>query len=91
MRDFILKFALVFLMSISSASLYAQGCAACKTNAAQSGAEAQRGLRRGIAVLLIPSLIIFSGVVVLAYVNRNSSEEQKRAGVPRPGENRFPG
>jgi hypothetical protein len=74
MRHLLLKFALLFMLLISGSALYAQGCAACKTNAAQAGAEAQRGLRRGIAVLLIPSLIIFCGVVVLAYTNRHTEE-----------------
>jgi hypothetical protein len=70
-----LKLALFFMLLISSASLYAQGCAACKTNASQAGPEAQRGLRRGIAVLLIPSLIIFTGVVVLAYKYREATHD----------------
>ena len=71
----VLKFVLLFILLISSAALYAQGCAACKTNAAQAGTQAQRGLRRGIVVLLIPSLIIFSGAVFLAYKNRNPAGE----------------
>ena len=75
MRHFVLKLALLLALLISSAVMYAQGCAACKTNAAQAGSEAQRGLRRGIAVLLIPSLIIFSGVVFLAYKNREANRE----------------
>lgn len=84
MRHFLLKLALLLMLLISSAALYGQGCAACKTNAAQAGVEAQRGLRRGIAVLLIPSLIIFSGVVFLAYTNRHTAEEQKRGGSAPP-------
>jgi len=75
MRHLVLKLALLVTLLTSSAALYAQGCAACKTNAAQAGPEAQRGLRRGIAVLLIPSLIIFSGVVFLAYKNREANRE----------------
>ena len=75
MIRFVLKFALLLILLISSATLYAQGCAACKTNAAQAGPQAQRGLRRGIAVLLIPCLIIFSGVVFLAYKHREATRE----------------
>ena len=75
MKRFLPKLALFFLLGLGSASLYAQGCAACKTNAAQAGAEAQRGLRRGIAVLLIPSLIIFCSVVVLAYKHREATHD----------------
>ena len=71
----VLKFVLFFILLISSAALHAQGCAACKTNAAQAGTQAQRGLRRGIAVLLILSLIIFSGVVFLAYKHREATRE----------------
>ena len=84
MRHVLPKLALLFILLISSAELYGQGCAACKTNAAQAGTEAQRGLRRGIAVLLIPSLIIFSGVFFLAYTNRHTAEEQKRGGSAPP-------
>lgn len=71
----VLALALFFILLTSGVSLYAQGCAACKTNAAQAGPDAQRGLRRGIAVLLIPSLIIFSGVVFLAYKHREVTHE----------------
>ena len=74
MTRFVLNFALLILL-ISSAALNAQGCAACKTNAAHAGPEAQRGLRRGIAVLLIPSLIIFTGGIFLAYKHREPTDE----------------
>ena len=69
------KLVLLFVLLIGSAALHAQGCAACKTNAGQAAPDAQRGLRRGIAVLLIPSLIIFSGVVFLAYKHRHAAGE----------------
>jgi len=75
MIRFVLNVALLFILLISSASLYAQGCAACKTNAAQADPEAQRGLRRGIAILLIPSLIIFTAAVFLAYKHREPTDE----------------
>ena len=75
MRRFILTLALLFSLLIRSATLYAQGCAACKTNAAQAGPQAQHGLRRGIAVLLIPSLIIFSALVFLAYKHREATRD----------------
>ena len=75
MIRFVLNFALLFILLISSAALNAQGCAACTTNAAQAGSLAQRGLRRGIAVLLIPSLIIFTAAVFLAYKHREPTDE----------------
>jgi len=72
----ILRIVALFVMLLAATPpMHAQGCAACKTNAAQAGPEAQRGLRRGIAVLLIPSLIIFSGVVFLAYKHREATRE----------------
>src|SRR5947209_10502915 len=50
----ILNFVLFFVLLTSGALSQAQGCAPCKSNAAQAGPQVQRGLRRGIAVLLIP-------------------------------------
>ena len=75
MRTLLIKIVLCIVLLASGALLHAQGCAACKSNAAQSGSQAQRGLRRGIAVLLIPSLIIFSGLVFLAYKHRAGADE----------------
>lgn len=41
---------------LSGAQAFGQGCAMCKANAAAAPAETQRALRRGILVLLVPSL-----------------------------------
>jgi hypothetical protein len=67
--------ALFVMLLAATPAVHAQGCAACKANVAQAGPDAQRGLRRGIAVLLIPSLIIFTGVVVLAYKYREATHD----------------
>jgi len=75
MMHILRSLALFVMLLAATPAVHAQGCAACKTNAAQAGAEAQRGLRRGIAVLLIPSLIIFTGVVFLAYKHRAGTHE----------------
>jgi hypothetical protein len=75
MMRIVRSFALFVVLLAGSSLSYAQGCAACKTNAAQAGPEAQRGLRRGIAVLLIPSLVFFSGAVYLAYKHREATDE----------------
>lgn len=72
MRRVLLQLAL-FLVLCSHAPIFAQGCAACRTNAAQASPQAQRGLRRGIAVLIIPSLLMFSALLVLAYKHRGES------------------
>jgi len=75
MMNILRSFALFLMLLAANPALHSQGCAACKTNAAQAGPDAQRGLRRGIAVLLIPSLIIFTGVVFLAYKHRAGTNQ----------------
>ena len=70
MKHILLSLAFCFTLLACTASLHAQGCSACKSNASQSSLQAQRGLRRGIAVLLVPSLILFSSLVFLAYKYR---------------------
>jgi hypothetical protein len=50
----------------SAARAVAQGCALCYTTAAAAGAAAARSLDLGILVLLIPTLVLFVGVLVFA-------------------------
>ncbi len=72
MRAVLLKFVLALALLTPGIHAVAQGCDACRTTAAQSSPQAQRGLRRGIIILLVPSLLIFSGITFLAYKNRGS-------------------
>jgi|CZKC01.1.fsa_nt_gi F0F1-type ATP synthase membrane subunit c/vacuolar-type H+-ATPase subunit K len=44
---------------------FSQGCAQCYIEASASGSHAQRSLDIGILVLLLPSLLMFIGVIVL--------------------------
>jgi F0F1-type ATP synthase membrane subunit c/vacuolar-type H+-ATPase subunit K len=44
---------------------FSQGCAQCYIEASASGSHAQKSLDVGILVLLLPSLIMFIGVIVL--------------------------
>lgn len=53
---------------ICSPAAYA--CPACRANAASADAQSQRGLRRGIIVLLLPALGALAGMGVVVYRNR---------------------
>lgn len=64
-----------FLLLLSPAALHAQGCAMCYQNAASSGAKLIAALRHGILIMLFPPLIIFAGILGLAYSRRNSFAE----------------
>jgi F0F1-type ATP synthase membrane subunit c/vacuolar-type H+-ATPase subunit K len=44
---------------------FSQGCAQCYIEASASGSHAQKSLDIGILVLLVPSLLMFAGVIVL--------------------------
>jgi len=44
---------------------FSQGCAQCYIEASASGSHAQKSLDIGILVLLLPSLLMFIGVIVL--------------------------
>jgi len=59
------------LLSILGASAalpnaLAQGCAMCYTTAAAAGSAAARSLDVGILVLLVPTLVMFVSVLVIA-------------------------
>jgi hypothetical protein len=54
----------------------AQGCVLCYTSAAASGPGGMHALQMGMAVLLVPALLLFVGVAVLiAYRARAASAE----------------
>jgi hypothetical protein len=56
---------------LSSALAYAQGCALCYNTASAVKAAGIQALRHGILILLIPPLVISSGVIYLGYRSRN--------------------
>ena len=70
-----------FLLLLSPAALHAQGCAMCYQNAASSGAKLIAALRHGILLLMFPPLLIFSGIIGLAYSRRNAFAEYPEADV----------
>jgi hypothetical protein len=53
-------------------SAAAQGCAMCYDSAQQQGPEAAHALNIGIIVLLLPSLMLFGGVIVTALRHREA-------------------
>jgi hypothetical protein len=61
--------ALFFALTYAQ-TLVAQGCAVCGNNAASAPEAEQRGLRRGIAVLLLPTMGIIGAFGVVLYRNR---------------------
>src|ERR1700733_1705058 len=69
--------ASVALLLLSPAALHGQGCAMCYQSAASSGAKLIAALRNGILVMLFPPLIMFAGILGLAYSRRNSFAESR--------------
>jgi heme/copper-type cytochrome/quinol oxidase subunit 2 len=61
-----LQFAAASIAILLAAdTAFAQGCAQCLTYASAAGKRAQAWLDFGIAVLLIPTLLIFAGIFLL--------------------------
>lgn len=52
--------------SVASPDAFGQGCAMCYTTAAAAGPGAARSLDLGILVLLVPTLVLFVGVLFFA-------------------------
>jgi hypothetical protein len=69
------------LLLLSPAALHAQGCAMCYQNAASSGAKLIAALRHGILLLMFPPLLIFAGIIGLAYNRRDTFAEYPEADV----------
>lgn len=55
--------------------LYAQNCALCYTQAAGSGSRMIHALKSGIAVLVVPPMLICVGITWMAYKKRNQFNE----------------
>ena len=57
---------IVTLLALAAAPpVFAQGCALCYTAADATGAHGRRMLDLGIVVLLLPTLLLFAGVLIL--------------------------
>ena len=66
-------FALLGLL-LAPSRMWAQGCALCARNAAATGPEGGQALNFGIILLLVPALLIFIGILWVAFLNRNAEE-----------------
>ncbi|HLW82193.1 MAG TPA: hypothetical protein VKS20_09145 [Candidatus Acidoferrales bacterium] len=65
-------------MLISAPAAFAQGCALCYNDASATGPQAEAALRHGILILLIPPMLIFSGLFGMLYRRRNAHHEASR-------------
>ena len=64
------RLLLMWIVLASAPLGFAEGCAVCGNHAASAPASQQRGLRRGIVVLLLPTMSILGAFGVLLYRNR---------------------
>ncbi len=66
---------LIGLLAVAAVpSAFAQGCPMCYRAASQAGQMAVRAINNGILVLLIPTLLMFVGVLVFAFHRAASTE-----------------
>ena len=63
----------------ASVPAHAQGCAMCYNDAAAAKSTAIQALRSGTLILLFPVLLLFAGILVMAFRNRNRFNEAERA------------
>lgn len=66
----IARFVVLCFALLATPALFAQGCALCGSTAASAPAAQQRQLRRGILVLLVPTMGILGVFGVVVYRNR---------------------
>jgi hypothetical protein len=77
-----IRLALVQLISLclvvlgAGHKLYAQSCAMCYTTAAGGGKSTIHALQGGIIVLLIPPVLLFSGLTILLFRWRTSASSR---------------
>ena len=71
----------VLVMTVS-APAFAQGCAMCYNSAAAAKASAIQALRSGVLILLFPVLILFVGILVVAFRSRNRFNQKEAATSP---------
>lgn len=73
-RALLFAFVAVFCASAFSSSAFAQTCPLCYEQASQSGARTVHAINLGILTLLIPTLLMFVGVLVFAVRRANSHQ-----------------
>jgi len=61
--------------------LYGQSCAMCYTTVAGGGKSIIHALQGGIIVLLIPPVLLFSGLTILLFRWRTSASSRTRSGA----------
>src|SRR5208283_4664979 len=62
-------------------NLHGQSCAMCYTTVAGGGKGVIHALQGGIIVLLIPPVLLFSGLTILLFRWRTSASSQTRSGA----------
>jgi len=65
--------------------LYGQSCAMCYTTVAGGGKPVIHALQGGIIVLLIPPVLLFSGLTILLFRWRTSASSQALSGTALSG------
>ena len=70
-QRWVIRIAVLIAVLTAPALASAQGCAMCYNNAAAANPAAIHALRSGILVLMIPPVLIFTGVCLFALRNRN--------------------
>jgi hypothetical protein len=59
----------------SPPALFAQSCAMCYQDAANSGSQFIQALKSGILILIFPPFLICTGITIMAYRKRNKCVE----------------
>jgi hypothetical protein len=63
----------------ASVPAYAQGCAMCYNDAAAAKSAAIQALKTGTLILLFPVLLLFTGILLMAFRSRNRFREAEFA------------
>jgi hypothetical protein len=61
---------LAAVLALAPAS-YSQGCIMCRTSAAAGGDEAMKAFDLAVLVLLVPTILLFCGILAFAFRYRN--------------------
>ncbi len=63
---------LILAVALLAAPLaYPQGCVMCRTSAAAGGEEAMKAFDLAVLVLLVPTVLLFVGILAFAFRYRN--------------------
>jgi hypothetical protein len=62
----------------AAGSPFAQSCSMCYDGASQQSPQASAAMNTGILVLLLPSLLLFAGVLATAFRHRDQQEDSSR-------------